>query len=67
MTKVAGRADLNDVKVTPSKDRIDKLTSTVSYIPVSTEGVVGTERMVFRSDDEFEKLVSGPKDEYLIK
>lgn len=67
MTKVAGRADLNDVKVTPSKDRIDKLTSTVSYIPVSTEGVVGTERIVFNSDAEFAKLVSGPKDEYLIK
>lgn len=67
MTKVAGRADLNDVKVTPSKERIDKLTSTVSYIPVSPEGVVGTERIVFSSDGEFEKLVSGPRDEYLIK
>ena len=67
MTKVAGRADLNDVKVTPSKERIDKLTSTVSYIPVSPEGVVGTERIVFSSDSEFEKLVSGPRDEYLIK
>lgn len=67
MTKVAGRADLNDVKVTPSKERIDKLTSTVSYIPVSPEGVVGTERIVFSSDGEFEKLVSGPSDEYLIK
>lgn len=67
MTKVAGRADLNDIKVTPSKERIDKLTSTVSYIPVSTEGVVGTKRIVFGSDSEFAKLVSGPRDEYLIK
>lgn len=67
MTKIAGRADLNDVKVTPSKERIDKLTSTVSYIPVSPEGVVGTERIVFNSDAEFEKLVIGPKSEYLIK
>lgn len=67
MTKIAGRADLNDVKVTPSKERIDKLTSTVSYIPVSPEGVVGNERIVFGSDGEFAKLVSGPKTEYLIK
>lgn len=67
MIKVAGRADLDDVKVTPSKERIDKLTSTVNYIPVSTEGVVGTERIVFGSDAEFGKLVGGSRDEYLIK
>lgn len=67
MTKIACRADLNDVKVTPSKERIDKLTSTVSYIPVSPEGVVENERIVFGSDGEFAKLVSGPKTEYLIK
>lgn len=67
MIKVAGRADLDDVKVTPSKERIDKLISSVSYIPVSTEGVVGTERIVFSSDSEFGKLVSGSRDEYLIK